>query len=87
MPASDTPPSAAVEGFATWFATVREVVWRLVVTTVGSCLRHRVTGLAAEAAFFAVVSVPPLIFAMAGGVGYVSASGSRRPRWPTPSRP
>lgn len=50
----------------------REVVWRLVVTTVASCLRHRVTGLAAEAAFFAVLSVPPLIFAMAGAVGFVT---------------
>ena len=37
-----------------------------------SCLRYRVTGLAAEAAFFAVLSVPPLIFALAGAVGYVS---------------
>ena len=33
---------------------------------------HRVTGLAAEAAFFAVLSVPPLIFALAGSIGYVS---------------
>lgn len=42
------------------------------VTTAGSCLRHRVTGLAAEAAFFAVLSVPPLIFAMAGAIGFVT---------------
>lgn len=48
------------------------LMWRLIVTTVGSCLRYRVTGLAAEGAFFAVVSVPPLIFALAGGVGYVT---------------
>jgi membrane protein len=47
-------------------------LWRLVVTTVGSCLKYRVTGLAAEGAFFAVLSVPPLIFAFAGAVGYVS---------------
>jgi len=47
-------------------------LWRLVVTTVSSCLRYRVTGLAAEGAFFAVVSVPPLIFALAGAVGYVT---------------
>src|ERR671913_2061393 len=47
-------------------------LWRIVVTTVGSCLRHRVTGLAAEAAFFAVLSVPPLIFALAGAIGFVS---------------
>jgi membrane protein len=51
---------------------VREVTWRLVVTTVASCLRYRVTGLAAEAAFFAVLSVPPLIFAMAGAIGFVT---------------
>lgn len=49
-----------------------EHLWRIVVTTVGSCLRHRVTGLAAEAAFFAVLSVPPLIFALAGSIGFVS---------------
>ncbi len=54
------------------FQQVREVVWRLVVTTVGSCLKHRVTGLAAEAAFFAVLSVPPLVFALAGAIGFVS---------------
>lgn len=54
------------------FHRVRELVWRLVVTTVGSCLRYRVTGLAAEAAFFAVLSVPPLVFAMAGAIGFVS---------------
>ena len=51
---------------------VAHQVWRLVVTTVASCLRYRVTGLAAEAAFFAVLSVPPLIFALAGGIGYVA---------------
>lgn len=44
--------------------------WRLVVETVKSCLRYRVTGLAAEAAFFAVLSIPPLIFALAGSVGF-----------------
>ena len=38
-----------------------------------SCLRYRVTGLAAEAAFFAVLSVPPLIFALAGAIGYVTS--------------
>jgi membrane protein len=50
----------------------RHNLWRLVVTTVGSCLKYRVTGLAAEGAFFAIVSVPPLIFALIGGVGFLS---------------
>lgn len=49
-----------------------DTLWRLIVTTVGSCMRYRVTGLAAEAAFFAILSVPPLIFAFAGAVGYVT---------------
>ena len=39
-------------------------------------MRYRVTGLAAEAAFFTVLSVPPLIFALAGAIGYVTQSFS-----------
>jgi membrane protein len=46
----------------------------LVVGTLGICLRYRVTGLAAEAAFFAVLSLPPLIFGLAGTVGYVAGA-------------
>jgi membrane protein len=51
----------------------RDLVWRLVVTTFGSCMRYRVTGLAAEAAFFALLSVPPLIFAFTGAIGFISS--------------
>src|SRR4051812_49913694 len=57
---------------ADWLRRPRDLVGRLVVATVGSCLRYRVTGLAAEAAFFAVLSVPPLIFALAGAIGFVA---------------
>jgi membrane protein len=65
----DTPaPRRAEVVLRRW----RDHLWRIIVTSVGSCLRHRVTGLAAEAAFFAVLSVPPLIFALAGAVGFVS---------------
>ncbi len=56
--------------------TIRSAVWRLVVSTVGTCMRNRVTGLAAEAAFFAVLSLPPLIFALAGSIGYIFAQFS-----------
>ena len=35
---------------STRLSRARELVWRLVVTAFGSCMRHRVTGLAAEAA-------------------------------------
>jgi len=55
-----------------WWRRLADSLWRVVVATVASCMRHRVTGLAAEAAFFAVLSVPPLIFALAGSIGYVS---------------
>ena len=72
MAEPETRPSAAAPTVTDWVQDAREVVWRLVVTTVSSCLRYRVTGLAAEAAFFAVLSVPPLIFAMAGAIGYVT---------------
>ncbi len=76
MPPSESPHPGVVDQVKAWLLRLREVVWRLVVTTVGACMRHRVTGLAAEAAFFAVVSVPPLIFAMAGAIGYVTQSFS-----------
>jgi membrane protein len=69
-------PARASErpGFAwpAWVLGAREKTWRITVSTVASSMRHRVTGLAAEAAFFTVLSVPPLIFAMAGAIGYVS---------------
>ncbi len=56
-----------------WWRSVLDTIWRLIVATVSSCLRYRVTGLAAEAAFFAVLSVPPLVFALAGAIGYVTS--------------
>ena len=46
--------------------------WEVISRTVGICLRYRVTGLAAEAAFFAILSLPPLIFGLAGAIGYVA---------------
>jgi membrane protein len=67
-------PRRQVRGLS--WDTVRTSTWRLVVNTVGTCMRHRVTGLAAEAAFFAVLSLPPLIFALAGSIGYVFAQFS-----------
>jgi len=70
----------AVESSPRWRAlsweTVRTTLWRLIVSTVGTCMRNRVTGLAAEAAFFAILSLPPLIFALAGSIGYVFAQFS-----------
>src|SRR5690606_4832232 len=47
------------------------VAWRIVKQTLGACFDYRVTGLAGEAAFFALLSLPPLIFGLAGSIGYV----------------
>lgn len=75
-PGPGDAPSAPGAGDATpaprGYRRVLHLLWRLATETVGACLRYRVTGLAAEAAFFAIVSVPPLVFALAGAVGYVS---------------
>jgi membrane protein len=46
-------------------------VARLTVETVRVCMRYRVTGLASEAGFFALLSLPPLLFGLFGGAGYV----------------
>ncbi|MBA2445842.1 MAG: YihY/virulence factor BrkB family protein, partial [Nocardioidaceae bacterium] len=52
-------------------ATLKATSWRLLASTVGSCFRHRVTGLAAEAAFFAILSLPPLVYGLAGSITYI----------------
>lgn len=36
-----------------------------------SCIEYRILGLAAEAAFFTLLSVPPLLLSMIGLLGYV----------------
>jgi len=51
---------------------MRRRSWRVVAQTFGACLRYRVTGLAAEAAFFAILSLPPLVFGLAGAIGFVA---------------
>lgn len=44
---------------------------RLLMETVRVCMRYRVTGLASEAGFFALLSLPPLVLGLLGGVGYI----------------
>jgi membrane protein len=47
------------------------LLWRLTVNTTKICLRYRVTGLAAEAGFFALLSLPPLVLGLVGAIGFV----------------
>ena len=77
MSASPSAPSAATsvdtaDAAPSLLTRVRSTTWRLLATTVAGCLRYRVTGLAAEVAFFAILSLPPLLFGLAGTVGYVA---------------
>jgi membrane protein len=44
---------------------------RLLMETMRVCMRYRVTGLASEAGFFALLSLPPLVLGLFGGVGYI----------------
>jgi membrane protein len=48
--------------------------WRVITDTAATCVRYRVTGLAAEAAFFGVLSLPPLIFGLAGAIGFFTST-------------
>ncbi|GLW64186.1 hypothetical protein Arub01_24300 [Actinomadura rubrobrunea] len=47
------------------------VVWGLVRDTAVAAFRYRVTGLAAEAAFFALLSLPALVIALVGLMGHL----------------
>ena len=52
---------------------------RVTLATIRICMRYRVTGLASEAGFFALLSLPPLVLGLFGGVGYIG-------RWLGPGR-
>ena len=62
---------------------VAGIVWRLTKETTAICFRYRVTGLAAEAGFFALLSLPPLVLGLVGSISYVGnwiGDGRRRRR-------
>lgn len=47
-----------------------KVIWQ----TLAVAFTYRLTGLAGEAAFFAILSLPPIIFGLAGAVGFVAST-------------
>ncbi|MEU6847165.1 YihY/virulence factor BrkB family protein [Streptomyces sp. NPDC046716] len=51
----------------------RRTTWLLLKDTVNSCMEYRILGLAAEAAFFTLLSVPPLLLSLVGLLAYVDA--------------
>lgn len=52
---------------------VRGKPWLLLKTTVALVFRHRLTNLAAEVAFFTLLSLPPLVLGLAGVAGLVTS--------------
>jgi membrane protein len=49
---------------------IRATLWRIIRGTIVSAFRYRVTGLAAEAAFFTLLSLPPLVLGLIGTLGH-----------------
>ncbi|ANS68830.1 YihY/virulence factor BrkB family protein [Streptomyces lincolnensis] len=75
QPASESPqpPSGRLHRARALYRDVskRRTTWLLIKDTVNSCIEYRILGLAAEAAFFTLLSVPPLLLSMIGLLGYV----------------
>ncbi|MGV9455146.1 YihY/virulence factor BrkB family protein [Streptomyces sp. NPDC003635] len=75
QPASEPPqrPSGRLHRARALYRDVskRRTAWLLLKDTVNSCIEYRILGLAAEAAFFTLLSVPPLLLSMIGLLGYV----------------
>ncbi|MGW7615313.1 YihY/virulence factor BrkB family protein [Streptomyces antimycoticus] len=76
QPAEETPkPSGRLRKARALYRNVskRRMAWLLLKDTVDSCMEYRVTGLAAEAAFFTLLSLPPLLLGLIGLLGYFDA--------------
>lgn len=73
--ANETPekPSGRLHRARVLYRNVskRKTAWLLLKDTVDSCVEYRILGLAAEAAFFTLLSVPPLLLSLIGLLGYV----------------
>ncbi|MFD7504849.1 YihY/virulence factor BrkB family protein [Streptomyces sp. NPDC059850] len=76
QPAEDIPkPSGRLNKARAMYRNVskRRMAWLLLKDTINSCMEYRVTGLAAEAAFFTLLSLPPLLLGLIGLLGYFDA--------------
>lgn len=70
---TDEPETAEQdEAASSRLASTWRVARQVMAGTFKACFRYRVTGLAAEAAFFAILSLPPLIFAGVGMLGFIA---------------
>ncbi|NUR61191.1 MAG: YihY/virulence factor BrkB family protein [Catenulispora sp.] len=67
-----TPETAARPSPRERFRAQLRNWWTVTKITFSICMRYRITGLAAEAAFFALLSLPPLAIGLAGTLGYLN---------------
>ncbi|WP_233221812.1 YihY/virulence factor BrkB family protein [Streptomyces carminius] len=78
MQAAPTPPQQSRSTLRRARALYRDVpkrklAWLLLKDTVNSAMEYRILGLAAEAAFFTLLSLPPLLLGLIGLLGYLDA--------------
>ncbi|MEU5086273.1 YihY/virulence factor BrkB family protein [Streptomyces sp. NPDC021356] len=77
QPASETPdrPTGRFNRARALYRNVskRRTAWLLLKDTVNSCMEYRILGLAAEAAFFTLLSVPPLLLSLIALLFYVDS--------------
>ncbi len=77
QPASETPdrPTGRFHRARALYRNVskRRTAWLLLKDTVNSCMEYRILGLAAEAAFFTLLSVPPLLLSLIALLFYVDS--------------
>ncbi|WP_084265151.1 YihY/virulence factor BrkB family protein [Actinomadura macra] len=67
---SEGPGTGLPERARAGARTAARTTWTLVRGTAVAAFRYRVTGLAAEAAFFALLSLPPLVIGLIGTMGH-----------------
>ncbi|WP_432494381.1 YihY/virulence factor BrkB family protein [Kineococcus gypseus] len=71
VPVPPPPPVAVVRGADPAVRRAAAAAREVTARTVESCLRFRVTGLAAEGGFFALLSLPPLVFGLVASLGHL----------------
>ncbi|MGL5405290.1 MAG: YihY/virulence factor BrkB family protein [Propionibacteriaceae bacterium] len=49
---------------------IAKAIWR----TIDACFTFRIMGLAAETAFYLLLSLPPLLFGLSGAIGFIASS-------------
>ncbi|MFF5263680.1 YihY/virulence factor BrkB family protein [Actinomadura viridis] len=67
---ADTDPGERRSAPRALLRAAPRIAWGLVRDTAAAAFRYRVTGLAAEAAFFALLSLPPLVIGLIGTMGH-----------------